>query len=126
LAAQQIAAPAGRFSLITSFYGNGGTKFPDEIPAERQSRRSSGDESPLQHCLEDRFSSWIDLWQYGWFKFIAYVFSWCALWSHLKDIVKEAVREVLKERDEAGYRTNSTVITCSYLSLLRSSCATAS
>jgi hypothetical protein len=81
---------------------------------------------PLQHCLEDRFSSWIDLWQYGWFKFIAYVFSWCSLWSHLKDIVKEAVREVLKERDEAGYRTNSTVITCSYLSLLRSSCATAS
>jgi hypothetical protein len=53
-------------------------------------------------------------------------FSWCALWSHLKDIVKEAVREGLKERDEAGYRTNSTVITCSYLSLLRSSCATAS
>jgi hypothetical protein len=34
VAAQLIAVPAGVPSFVTSFYGNGGMKFPDRVPAE--------------------------------------------------------------------------------------------
>jgi hypothetical protein len=51
LAAQRIAAPAmGVLSFVTSFYGNGGTKFPEKVSAEHR-----------EAC--ERFGMSLETWQ---------------------------------------------------------------